>query len=197
MQAPDEQKSTKLKPRNKYSNLIWGTLFGVLLLGILGFGAYQYKDIPTSDWRKSSNPLPWGAPGVIVEKAEAYWQSSAGNARMELRAAFYPVIHLQLGDCSGSGQLLVRFADASGVQKGETITIGYHQGAFLPARYSNVKTQGKTAEAYIETGFVSPDEYQIHKLTESAPLWRAVVTHRAAGSYEEQYVGYTCVLPYE
>ncbi|MBQ9835837.1 MAG: hypothetical protein IJO34_05900 [Akkermansia sp.] len=195
MQAPKEQEKPAKKPRFRISNLIWGCIFGLMLLGLAGFGAYIYKDVPTAQGRFNSAPTPWGGAGVVVTEAKAAWQSSVGNARMELRAAYYPVLHLQLGEGDGSGHLLVRFADASGVQKGETVAIAYAKGQFLPARDVNIHTEGNKAAAHVELGFHSQDEYLVHKFTESAPLWRVVVTNRPNGSFDEQYLGYTCVRP--
>lgn len=195
MQAPKEPEKTTKKPRFRISNLIWGSIFGLMLLGLAGFGIYIYKDVPTSQGRIVSAPTPWGGAGVVVTEATAAWQNSAGNARMELRAAYYPVLQMQLGGGDGSGHLLVRFADASGVQKGETVVIAYAKGQFLPARDVNVRTEGNKASAHVELGFHSKDEYLVHKFTESTPLWRVVVTNRPSGSFDEQYMGYTCVRP--
>lgn len=195
MQAPEEQEKPTKTPQRKIYNLIWGSLFGLALLGFAGFGVYVYKDVPTSDGRFISAVTPWTGAGVVVENAEAAWQSSAGNARMELRAAYYPVLHLQLGKGDGSGHILVHFADAGGVQKGDTVALAYEKGQFLPSRDINVQTKGNTAVAHVELGFATKDEYLVHKFTESSPLWRVVVTNRPAGSYDEQYIGYTCVRP--
>ena len=197
MQAQDEPQSTKTKPRFRISNLIWGGVFGVMMLGLAGFGAYVYRHVPTSDWRVSRIDTPWRATGVEVEEAEAFWRNSAGHARMELRAAYYPVIRLKLGACEGSGNLIIRFADASGVQMGEMVSIAYSKGAFHPSRDTNVHTEGNMAEAYIETGFPAADDFLVHKFTESAPLWRVYVLNRPSGTYDEQYMGYTAILPEE
>lgn len=166
-----------------------------MLLGLAGFGVYIYKGIPTSQGRFICTPTPWGGNGVVVSNATAAWQSSVGNARMELRAAYYPVLQLQLGGGDGRGHLLVRFADASGVQKGETVVIAYEKGQFLPNQDINVCTEGNKASAHVELGFLSQDDYLVHKFTESSPLWRVVVTNRPDGSFDEQYMGYTSVLP--
>ncbi len=166
-----------------------------MLLGLAAGGVYLYKDIPTAHGRINNVPTPWGGAAVVVTEAKATWKSSVGNARMELRAAYYPVLQLQLGGGEGSGHLLVRFADASGAQKGETIVLPYEKGHFLPAREVNVHAEGNNATAHVELGFHTQDEYLVHKFTESAPLWRVVVTYRPSGSYDEQYLGYTSVCP--
>ena len=195
MQEQNEQENAPKKPRFKISSLIWGVIFVGMMLGLAGAGVYIYRNVPTSEWRKSGTDTPWGGVGVVVEEADAYWRNSTGDARMELRAAFYPVLKLQLGTCEGSGNIIVRFADITGAQRGENISLAYANGAFLPSRDRNVKVEGNTAEAHIESGFSTADEYLVHKFTESAPLWRVVVTNRPAGTYEEHFIGYTCVLP--
>lgn len=197
MQEPKEQRNAEEKPRKKIINLIWGAIFGMMLLGLAGAFVYIYRNVPTSEWRQSSSPTPWRGAGVIVNEAEASWRNSAGDARMELRAAYYPVMRLQLDTCEGRGTIIVRFADETGAQRGESISIAYANGAFTPSRDRNVVAEGNKAEVHIESGFPTADEYLVHKFTESAPLWRVVVTNRPAGTYEEHFIGYTCVLPKE
>lgn len=169
----------------------------MMLLGLAGAFVYVYRNVPTSEWRQSSTPTPWRSAGVIVNEADAYWRNSTGNARMELRAAYYPIMRLQLDACEGNGNLIIRFADETGVQRGESISIAYSNGAFMPSRDRNVVTEGNKAEVHIESGFSTADEYLVHKFTESAHLWRVVVTNRPTGTYEEQFIGYTCILPKE
>lgn len=193
MQAPEEQEKPAKKPRIKVSNLIFGGIFGFMLLGLAGFGVYTYKNVPASKGRFISARTPWVGTGVVVDSASAGWQSSAGNARMELRAAYYPVLQLELGGGDGSGHLLVRFADASGAQKGETVALPYEKGQFSASRDVNVQSEGNKAAVHVELGFGTKDDYLVHKFTESSPLWRVVVTNRPSGSYEEQYIGYTCI----
>ncbi len=197
MQASEEQVNGKKERRFKLSNLIWGGIFAAILLCGAAVGVYLYKNIPTSDWRMSGLALPWKSADVEIREADAFWRNSKGHARMELRAAYYPVLQLQLGDCGGSGHLIIRFADASGVQKGETISLAYNQGQFRPTQDTNVKAEAKTAEVFIETGFASDDMYTVHKLTETSPLWRVAVWSRPTGSYNEQFIGYTCIAPEE
>lgn len=191
--APPNKQPGRL--RLSISSILWGGILCSLLLIGAGFGVYMYKDIPTSDWRESRQPTPWYASGIRLDEAYSLWCNSEGHARMELRAAYYPSVRIQLGECKGSGHLIVRFANSAGSQAGETIFIPYENGSFRSTQETNITASGYTAEAHIETGFPSKDEYLIHKLTETSPLWRAIIWNRPAGSYEEQYLGFVCVLP--
>ncbi len=197
MQAPQEPEKKKNAPRFKLSNLIWGSIFAIILLASAATGIYLYKGIHTSHWRMSSVKLPWKATNMTIKNATAFWRNSQGHARMELRAAYYPVLQFQLGECTGSGHIIIRFADASGIQKGESISLAYENGLFRTTADTNVKAKAEHAEVFVETGFASADQYTVHKLTETAPLWKVALWNRPAGSYDEQFLGFTGVAPIE
>lgn len=195
MQEQKASKSVLFVERLGRANLIWVSVSCALLLGALVMGMRLYKDLPTAQWRQSATPLPWQAQGISVTRAEGRWQSSKGNPRMELRALYYPLARIEIGELQGSGSLLIRFTDSNGLVRGGAISIPYANGALVDRRESNVKIQGKSIDAYAETGFASKEEALLHNLSEQSALWRFSIWIRPEGSEDEQFVGYACIPP--
>lgn len=198
MQESDAQVGKKGPGKMGGKNIFWMSLCLILLLMALGAGLYAYRHLPTSQGREVVSPsLPWQSDGLRVEEIDSYWRNSQGHARMELRAAYYPVAHIRLGECPGKGSLLIRFIDSHGDQVGDPVSLPYEAGNFLPVRDHNITTDGKEAEIFVESGFQSKDDFTLHLLTESAPLWRVIVWNRPEGTPEESFVGYISVSPVE
>lgn len=193
MQEQNAAKSLPFATRMGKTNLIWVTACCVLMAAALVMGIFAYKDLPTADWRQSTSPLPWKGEGISIAGAEACWRSSQGNPRMELRALYYPLARLELGEGQGSGTLLIRFTDSEGATRGGTLSLRYSGGSFADKEESNIAAHGKTADVYVETGFISQEQLALHNLTEESPLWRVSVWNRPDGSTQEQFMGYTCI----
>lgn len=198
MQERDAQERGKGIGKPGKKNIFWMSLCLILLLMAFGAGLYAYRNLPTSQWREVVSPsLPWQGDGIRVESIDSHWRNSRGHARMELRAAYYPIAHIRLGESSGKGSLLIRFIDSNGDQVGDHISLSYESGHFLPVHDLNITAEGKEAEVFVESGFQDRDEFTLHLLTESTPLWRVIVWNRPEGSPEERFVGYVSVSPVE
>ncbi len=196
MQKSDAQEKMGIVSRLGTKNILWMSVSLVLLLTALGAGLYAYRNLPTSRWREVISPtLPWQGEGIQVQDINAHWRNSQGHARMELRAAYYPVANIRLGEGTGSGTLLIRFVDSSGDQVGDPISLPYEGGNFLPTRDHNIRAEGKEAEIFVESGFPSRDDFALHRLTETSPLWRVILWNRPADAPEERFVGYISVSP--
>ena len=174
-QEPGKEKKTGLKDR------IWGGIALLLLaVGVICFYC-QFNKLPRAEWRDASTPLAWEVDGLCIEEAEAFWKSSAGDARMELRSYNFPVCRLKLGDSPGKGQVVVRFMNGEGIQMGDRVYIPYADGKFIPRENNSMKVTEQEAHVRLEDGFLSRDEYTLHQMDQNAPLWRVMVECRPEG----------------
>ncbi len=165
----------------------------VLLLAAGFVWLWHYRNLPTSTWREVNDTLPWKGASLTVEELQGQWRSSAGHARMELRAAYYPVAKLRLGECQGSGMLYLRFTDSSGRQAGDIISLQYRDGAFVPRTASNINAAGKEAEVHVETGFEDKDAFILHQLNEHTALWRIAVAYMPEGNTSTALLGFVTI----
>ncbi len=193
MQAPKASKTKKFIARIGLRNIIWGGIFAGLLLSACAVWLWPYRKLPTATWREANNTLPWQNAGLVVDDLRAFWRSSKGHERMELRAAYYPVAKLQLGECEGSGMLYVRFTDSSGRQAGDILSLRYRDGAFVPQVSTNINAAGKEAELHVETGFSDRDYFTLHRLKQHEPLWRVTVACMPDGTPAPALLGFVTI----
>ncbi len=172
MQEQKASKPATFVARFGLANIIWSSVCAALLLAAALVWLLPYASLPTATGRTADDTLPWEAPTLRVEKVSGCWMRSEGNARMQLRAAFYPEAVIELGDATGSGRLYVRFTDSNGHQSGDTITLSYKDGAFLPRREVNISAEGRAARVFVEAGFETENEFRLHEVSESEQLWR-------------------------
>ena len=195
MQEQNEESKVGLLKKIGIMNLIWLTMFAGMVLVVLATVGYTYRKIPTAHWRESGDKLPLKAIELSIDDFKARWNNAKGNARLELRTKYYPSVDIKLGNGTGSGMLLVQFIDKRFEQQGVIIGIPYKDGQFVPQNDFNLKAEGKTASVLLESGFNNPDDYRLHQLTESEPLWRAQLYQRPAGSQQTYNLGYTTISP--
>ncbi len=192
-----EQKATKIGKLIRkigIKNLIYLSLFGCIMVVALGVVLYSYRHIPVAEWREYSSGFPRaGAEGVVLQDVQATWNSAKGNARMELRTAYYPSATLTLSGTKGSGMLLVHFADSKNRQRGDTLSLAYKDGKFVPRKDVDIQAENETATVLIETGFGDEASYLLHCLNEEEPLWRVYVRQRPQGSGETYLLGYRTI----
>jgi hypothetical protein len=189
-QEAENKKATGWKDR------IWGgAALLILVAGVILF-CYSFNKIPHAEWRNEYKPLSWKAAGVCIEEAEAYWKSSAGDSRMELRAFCFPVCRIVLNEAEGSGSVTIRFLNGQGVQMGDRVYIQYKDGKFIPRENNSMKITENEATVRLEDGFLSRDEYTLHQFDEHAPLWRVQVDCRPDNS-DFYRLGHLSILPYD
>lgn len=189
-QEPAKQKKTGWKDK------VWGSI--ALLILILGIAMFwgMVKKLPHAEWRNEFKPLSWDVAGVCIDEAEAYWKSSQGDARMELRSYNFPVCRLVLDEAEGKGVVAVRFMNGEGVQMGDRVYIPYEDGKFIPRQNNSMQVTEKEATVRLEDGFLSRDEYLLHQFNQDAPLWRVVVECRPDGG-EMQNMGHLSIIPHD
>lgn len=166
----------------------------LLFLAALVTGLYLYRDLPTAHWRESHTDFPWTDNGVSIASVKSHWQNSRGNARMELRAAFYPAATVTLGENpKGKGLLIVRFLDDNATPCGQAIYLPYDENGFVFKEDTNILAKDKEAALHSEQGFRTKEDFYNHALSEDRPLWRVCVWNRAQGSTADAFMGYITI----
>ena len=176
-------------------NLVWLTMFGGLMMVVLGVVLYTYRNLPVAEWRDSNSKMPIRGIGVVIDELSAEWKNAAGNARMELRTSYYPLVSMHMQSCTGNGIFFVKFVDGRGEQMGEHVILRYRDGRFIPVNDFTIKAEGLKAEISLESGFGNKHEYQLHQLKEEENLWRVQIWQRAADSNTTYYLGYCTIAP--
>ncbi len=193
MQEQNESKVPSFAARLGARNIICLSVFGILMLAAALAWLLPHAALRTATWREADNTLPWKSGSLVVKSLKGHWESSAGNERMMLRTAFYPVADIELGEAEGSGMLYINFTDSNGRQAGDTISLYYNKGAFNPRDEQNIKAEGNKARVHIETGYDREDEFRLHQLDESSDLWRISLHFRPEGAYDMQPMGYITI----
>ena len=191
-----EQKVSKI--RNWVKKLgLWNMFFLTLFAGVavvaLGVVLYTYRKLPLATHRESTTGFPIQAIGIKVESVEAEWKSSKGNARLELRTAYYPSATIRLAPGNGSGVMLVRFLNPRQEMVGELFSIPYRDGQFVKRDDVNIKAEGLSANVIMEGGYADRDSYLLHCLNEQESLWRVCVWQQPEGAGNTAYLGYKTV----
>lgn len=195
MQEENEKKEPGILKKIGWKNIIFLTLFGGMVIAVLGGVLYSYRNIPTAHWRMSGMSFPIKRAGVEITDIDAQWKNSAGNARLELRTSYYPVATITTGELSGSGIIIFNFLDNRKAQQGPMLAIRYRDGQLVKQDEVNMKVEGNTATILLEGGYKENSDYQLHRLREEEPLWRLQVWVRPDGHDATHYVGYTTIIP--
>ena len=194
MQEQKASKIGKLIRRIGIWNLVFLILFGGVLVVALGVAVYSSRNIPTSEWRETERYYRrGGAENIELQNIETGWKSSKGNARLELRTAYYPSAKLTIAGGKSSGRLLIRFQDSRNQQQGDTLSLSYRDGKFVPRKDVDIQAENNTATVLLERGFVDDDSYLLHCLNEEEPLWRVYVWQQPEGTKNAYLLGYRTI----
>ncbi len=189
MQEQKASKAASFLGRFGMKNVIGLGILSILLLGAALTWLCPYASLPTASGRELNSTLPWENESLRVESVRGYWANSAGNERMMLRTACYPVAEIQLGESPGSGMLYVSFSDSNGHQAGDTINLYYSKGQFRSRKELNIEAEGDKARVFVEAGYDKLNEFELHQYDESSPLWRVNLYYRPEGSSEMTFMG--------
>lgn len=195
MQAQKAKLGWRIVKKIGLKNLIWMTLFSGLVVVVLAAVFYTYRNVPMAHWREFNTGLPMKGAALVLENVEGTWKSSKGNARLELRTAYYPEVRLTLGSGSGRGVIYLKFVNSRRAEQGRPAALRYSDGVFLPANDVDVKAEGKTAVVLLERGFANAQDYRLHQLNEDEPLWRVQIYQRPADANVTYYLGETTIAP--
>ncbi len=189
MQEQKASKATSIIARIGLKNIVGISIFTALMLAVAVTWLAPYNSLPTATWRVANDTLPWRNDSLRVENVTGHWESAAGNARMMLRTAYYPVADIELGESEGSGMLYVRFTDEKGHQAGDTINLYYNKGSFHPRQEVNITAEGTRARVFVEAGYDKESDFKLHQLDESIPLWRIEILYRPDGDADMKPMG--------
>ncbi len=193
MQEQQATQAPSFLARVGLRNAIWLGIFATAMLAAAITWLWPYRTLPTATGREANSTLPWKTDSIRVEKVTGHWNSATGNERMMLRSAYYPVAEIELGESEGSGMLYIIFTDNRGRQAGDTITLYYNKGTFVPRTESNISIEGNKARVYVETGYDGDSDFELHRIDESDPLWRINLRYRPEGTSDVLPMGYVTI----
>lgn len=193
MQEQNEAKEEKKRKKIGKWDIVFMSLFGMVVLGVLGLLYYTYRHIPLSEWREYSSKFPIQGIDLKLESIQAEWHNAKGNARMELRTAYYPSATLTLGGGNGTGMIYVRFMNHQKVQQGHLVALPYRDGKFVAQKDAIIRAEGNTATVLLEGGFSDPADYTLHRLNEQEKLWRVYVWQRPDNTQNTYLLGYKTI----
>lgn len=182
--------------RPKQIDRVWGLAAVLILIASITYVWSIIDKVPHAEWRNVFKPTPWEVADVKVSEAEAYWKSSAGDTRMELRARYYPVGRIKLAKAEGEGIISVRFFDDAGNQVGDRVNVPYRNGKFVPRQDYSVQATEEELTVRLEDGFQNPDLYKLHQVDENATLWRMEFDCQPVGK-KRTYLGHLSILPHD
>lgn len=186
------------QPKKPFRPGVWAILATLMGLGLLAGALWMFSQIhATNDRHHTSSPFPWVGESVSVSSVTAWWKSAKGDARMEMRAAYYPVARVRLGEGKGKGVLTVSFHDELNRQVGEAIHMPYADGQFARREENWVRAEGDVATCRVEAGFESRGDLVRHRLLTTEPLWKIKVIYRAEGDTTAHFLGTMTISPDE
>ena len=111
-----------------------------------------------------------------------------------------PYIKLELGDCTGSGTLYVRFKNPKGEYAGTVVTMLYRNGRFDNVNRNYYVSGDKTGIAYCYPVYDNnirlvneQDLFLNHCINDREKHWQVEVSHIPAGTREQIHMGYTTI----
>lgn len=185
----------------KYRSVLrffWPILAAASFCTLGGAAWYAFSQIHGTENRMyMSSELPWTGDGLTVTQLRGWWKSAKGDDRMTLRSNLYPIAQVKLGECDGSGLLVMTFHDDIGRQIGDPIHLPYNKGQFAPQSSAWLRAEGDSATARIEVGFDNEDGLLLQQLQTDTPLWRVRLRYRAEGERGLRHLGTVAVEPVE
>ncbi|MCQ2364844.1 MAG: hypothetical protein MJ051_04760 [Akkermansia sp.] len=188
----------KRRSRRRLFRRFWAALAGVLGIALLGCVLWAFSQIRSTENRVYvSSPLPWAGEGVVVERLNGWWKSGKGDDRMALRSTLYPIANVKLGDCKGSGLLVLSFHDEFGRQVGDPVHLPYREGQFNKQEAAWIRAEGDNATCRIEVGFDNEDGLLLQQLLTETPLWTVRLRYRTNEERTLHHLGTISIEPRE
>lgn len=188
----------KSRPLRRLFRRFWAALAGVLGVALLGCVLGFFSQIHSTENRMYiSSPLPWAGEDIVVTKLSGWWKSGKGDDRMALRSSLYPIASVKLGDCKGSGLLVLTFRDEFGRQVGDPVHLPYHEGQFVKQEAAWIRAEGDNATCRIEVGFDNEDGLLLQQLKTKTPLWTVRLRYRTNEERTLHHLGTLAIEPRE
>lgn len=179
MQEQNEAKTDK-KPgfikRIGWRNWIFGGLFfGILVASAAGL-LYMYRDLPTCAWGHYSDTLPWKGNECELSSVKTGWS----HVVQDKETTYYvPTIELTLGNCPGSGDILITLYDDMGNECYKIENIRYQNGQFVASSDICVETSQQQAKVTcVVSKPLSEVDMKIYGSSQHARPWKVVITHK-------------------
>lgn len=165
----------------------------ILISAALMVGHAITSRIETRDGRMAGLSFPYETPDFTIESAETSWRSSEGDERLALRTSYYPCATITLADIKGEGALIISFSNSENKNLGYMTSLRFTADGFEPKNDASVKTEGKTATIILEGGYATKDDFYLHCIDESQPLWRLNMAYKMSKSNNRVDVGYASI----
>ena len=197
-QSQDLYESENKQPKKRFRIGVWGIIAALMGLGLAAGAVWMFCQIrPVNDRHYTSSPFPWVGEQVTVSSAMAWWKSAKGDARMEMRAGYYPVARIRLGGGKGKGMMTVTFHDELDRQVGEAIHMPYADGQFTRREENWVRAEGDIATCRVEAGYENKQEIVLRLIQPEMPLWKVRVIYRPEGERTPYFLGTVTISPEE
>lgn len=200
MQPQEHSEPDHGTQRRRFSlgRYIWAILAGALGLVALACVLNAFSQVHfTEDRMYMSSPLPWEGEGIVVTRLNGWWKSGKGDDRMALRSSLYPIANVKLGDCKGSGLLVLTFHDELGRQVGDPVHLPYSEGQFRKQEAAWIRAEGDSATCRIEVGFDNEDGLLLQQLQTDKPLWSVRLRYRTNEEHGLHRLGTLAIEPRE
>lgn len=186
------------RSRRRFFRRFWAALAGVLGVVLLGGVLWVLSQIhSTEDRMYTSSPLPWAGEDVVVTKLSGWWKSGKEDDRMALRSSLYPIANVKLGDCKGTGLLVLTFHDEFGRQVGDPVHLPYREGKFNKQEAAWIRAEGDNATCRIEVGFDNEDGLLLQQIETQKPLWTMRLRYRTNEERTLHHLGTLAIEPRE
>lgn len=167
----------------------------ILISAAIMLGNAIISRLETRDGRMAGMSFPYEAEGFTIESVKTSWRSSEGDERLALRASFYPTATVTLKDIKADGVLLLSFANSENKPLGNMTALRFTSEGFTPMNDACVTIDGKTATIILEGGYAAKDDFYLHCIDESQPLWRLNLAYKMTNANNRVTVGYTSISP--
>lgn len=165
-----------------------------VLMSCLCVYLFSFSEWTVTRGRALDAQLPWIGNGVTISEVSGEWCSSSGDARMSLRAAYYPRVKIVTKD--GDGALLVRFKNSQGHFVGDPVSLKVKGGKFVSSSDINAMVEGNSVVVRCEVGFPSRNDFRAHTFMKNEALWAAVVYEKnSEGRITDHPLGVFSIQP--
>lgn len=168
---------------------VWGvlgcSLISAALVGVLWF----YIEMPMHVNRDLSDARPWSDGELEIVEVEATWKDAGNHPILSKRTRLYPEVSLRLAAAPGKGRIDVIFLNPDGTQVGDPHNLHYTNGQFEKRQDRISVTEGNKATVWLETGYLSLDHFELHRINMEENLWRVVLIHRPEGANQTTRLG--------
>ncbi|MFI3242874.1 MAG: hypothetical protein R3Y56_01320 [Akkermansia sp.] len=168
------------------------TFIVLLIMAVLAFSCFRLN-IETRDGRMAGTSFPKELEQFTIESVDGCWESTEGNQRLALRAAYVPKVRVTISDVKTEGAIYCRFIDGQQKELGVMMPLYFNAEGFVESDNPLVKIDGFTATMAFDQGFPGKDYYYVHTIDELQPLWRVALSYKLQGENDRPDLGFISI----